>query len=319
MLASRRFGSAQNPTGKNIVNLCYRALVIAAVVIAALAWLAYFILMPSDASITTDSESYYPGDVISIRLVSGKKLLSSEIYFCGRKSRFFELEKKDNFWIYRGLASVPMDKKPGQATLEFSTVFSIWQNNKYSRTVNILAKTFKKRFFGSSLVNKDYRKAIAIARALKEESMVIRQLLSEATEIKLWKDRFIIPVNGRLTSPYGQIRLFGKNKPAARHKGVDIAAWRGTPVIAPNNGKVRITAKFKGTGNTVLLDHGQGVYSIYMHLRRIKVKRNDTVEKGTLLGTVGSTGQSTGSHLHWGVYVNGNAVDPFQWTEKNIY
>ena len=295
-----------------------KLLFIGTIVIAILSGLAYFILMPSDASITTDSESYYPGDVISIRLVSGKKLLSSEIYFCGRKSRFFELEKKDNFWIYRGLASVPMDKKPGQATLEFSTVFSIWQNNKYSRTVNILAKTFKKRFFGSSLKNKDPRKAMVISKALREESMVIRQLLDEVSETKLWKGRFIIPVNGRLTSPYGQIRLFGKNKPPARHKGVDIAAWRGTSVAAPNSGKVRITARFKGTGNTVLLDHGHGVYSIYMHLRKVKVKRNDLVEKGTIIGTVGSTGQSTGPHLHWGVYVNGNAVDPFQWIEKDI-
>ena len=295
-----------------------KLLFITAIVIAILGGLAYFIFIPVDASVIIDSQGYYPGDVITVRLVSAKKMLSSKIYFCGKKSRFFELEKKNDFYIYRGLVSVPMDKKPGQAPLNISTSFSFCQNVKFSRDINILNKNFKKRFFGSSLKNKDPRKAMVISKALREESMVIRQLLDEVSETKLWKGRFIIPVNGRLTSPYGQIRLFGKNKPPARHKGVDIAAWRGTSVAAPNSGKVRITARFKGTGNTVLLDHGHGVYSIYMHLRKVKVKRNDLVEKGTIIGTVGSTGQSTGPHLHWGVYVNGNAVDPFQWIEKDI-
>ncbi len=101
------------------------------------------------------------------------------------------------------------------------------------------------------------------------------------------------------------------------HRGVDYAASTGTPVVAPAAGHIRLVDReangFRIHGNTVGIDHGQGVLSIMIHLNSISVREGDFVQAGQTIGTVGSTGASTGPHLHWGLYVNGIAVDPVPW------
>ena len=106
------------------------------------------------------------------------------------------------------------------------------------------------------------------------------------------------------------------------HRGLDYAGAAGSPVIAPAAGRVALVGKvsqgFRVHGNAVGIDHGQGVTSIFLHLNRINVKEGDFVQAGNLIGTVGSTGASTGPHLHWGLYVNGKSIDPMFWKTKTI-
>jgi murein DD-endopeptidase MepM/ murein hydrolase activator NlpD len=101
------------------------------------------------------------------------------------------------------------------------------------------------------------------------------------------------------------------------HRGVDYAAGTGSPVFAPAAGYVRLVGTvaqgFQLHGNTVGIDHGQGVVSIFIHLSRINVKEGDFVQPGQVIGAVGSTGVATGPHLHWGLYVNNEAIDPVPW------
>ena len=138
------------------------------------------------------------------------------------------------------------------------------------------------------------------------------------TPQKFWQGNFLRPNPNRVSTGFGVRRYY--NNVFARdyyHKGVDYAGGYGSPIVAPAAGKVRLVGKeadgFHVHGNVVGIDHGQGVLSIFMHLQDINVTEGATIEAGQQIGTIGSTGASTGPHLHWGLYVNQVAVDPVPW------
>ena len=121
--------------------------------------------------------------------------------------------------------------------------------------------------------------------------------------------RFLLPVAGALSGPFG-LRRFLNGQPRAPHGGIDIAAPAGTPVRAPAAGQVIDVGDYFFTGNTVFLDHGQGLITLYAHLSRVEVKPGQRVRRGQVIGTVGMTGRATGPNLHWGVSLNQTMVDP---------
>lgn len=121
--------------------------------------------------------------------------------------------------------------------------------------------------------------------------------------------RFDTPAKGPFSSRFGLRRILNK-QPRQPHSGLDIAAPEGTPVTAPAAGLVLETGDFFYTGNTVFLDHGQGLVSMYIHLSRVDVAKGTHVTRGQKIGLVGKTGRATGAHLHWAVSLNNARVDP---------
>jgi murein DD-endopeptidase MepM/ murein hydrolase activator NlpD len=143
------------------------------------------------------------------------------------------------------------------------------------------------------------------------------------TPEKYWQGEFIAPNKGRLSTGYGVRRYYnGEFAQDYYHRGVDYAGGYGSPVIAPAAGKVVLVGKekegFRVHGNVIGIDHGQGVVSIFMHLSKINVQEGDFVPQGKVIGAIGSTGASTGPHLHWGLYVNGISVDPARWRSQSV-
>lgn len=143
------------------------------------------------------------------------------------------------------------------------------------------------------------------------------------TPQKYWNGLFLKPNTGRLSTTYGVRRYYnGKFANDYYHRGIDYAGAAGSPVTAPAAGRVamvgRVSQGFRVHGNVVGIDHGQGVTSIFMHLSRINVKEGDLVKAGQVIGAVGSTGAATGPHLHWGLYVNGQSIDPTPWFAKVV-
>ena len=117
------------------------------------------------------------------------------------------------------------------------------------------------------------------------------------------------PVDGPYSSAFGLKRFFNgqARKP---HSGIDIAAPEGAPIMSPADGTIALTGDFFFNGNSVFIDHGQGLISMMCHLSRIDVKEGDVVKQGDLLGAVGKTGRATGPHLHWTVSLNNARVNP---------
>lgn len=122
--------------------------------------------------------------------------------------------------------------------------------------------------------------------------------------------RFILPVEAPQSSAFGLRRYFNE-QPRAPHSGIDLAAPEGTPILAPARAIVLDTGDFFFNGNTVFLDHGQGLVTMYCHMSEISVESGDVIEQGEAIGKIGSTGRVTGAHLHWGVSLNDQRVDPW--------
>ncbi|MFV0624083.1 M23 family metallopeptidase [Sphingomonas sp. ac-8] len=126
-----------------------------------------------------------------------------------------------------------------------------------------------------------------------------------------WSQRFQWPATGRISGRFGSQRIYA-GEPGSYHSGVDVAKPTGAPVKAPADGVVILAAAspFTLEGNLLMLDHGMGLNSAFLHLSRIDVKPGEHVRQGQVIGAVGSTGRATGPHLHWGMMWKGRRLDP---------
>jgi murein DD-endopeptidase MepM/ murein hydrolase activator NlpD len=147
------------------------------------------------------------------------------------------------------------------------------------------------------------------ARADKEGQHV-REILARVTPERLWTGPFRVPLTGnRSGHNFGKRRVLN-GTPESPHTGLDIPAPAGTPIHAAQAGRVVLAENLFFSGNTVILDHGLGVYTFYGHMKAINIKEGQDVKTGTILGLVGSTGRATGPHLHWSLIVDGARVNP---------
>ena len=188
-------------------------------------------------------------------------------------------------------------------------------------TTRNLAVWLKWRRFPTQRINLPPGKAGVKATQLELDR--VKAFKALVTTQKFWNGPLVRPNGSRVSTIYGVRRYYnGKFANNYYHRGVDYAGGYGSPVVAAAAGRVALVGKesqgFKVHGNIVGIDHGQGVTTIYMHLNGINVKEGDMVKPGQRIGGTGSTGASTGPHLHWGLYVNGQAVDPVPWRFKGF-
>lgn len=151
---------------------------------------------------------------------------------------------------------------------------------------------------------------------VKKESAITNALWAAESSSPLWDGPFMKPIPGEVIGPFGR-RSVINDQPRSPHTGVDLRGKKGTPIKAINNGRVVLTANHFFSGLSVVIDHGGGIQSMYFHMDKIQVEKGDMVEKGAIIGSVGSTGRATGPHLHWGVRVNGARIDPAQLVDKS--
>jgi hypothetical protein len=208
-----------------------------------------------------------------------------------------------SWWAIVGIA---LDTEPGEHALVVSATSTTPQPSTVTLTVepyNYKSQhiTLKNR----AMVSPPPQTLKRIKRELNE------QLAAYATFSDFAPSNLIFeaPVSGRLSSPFGLRRYFN-GKPRHPHSGLDFAAPTGTPVKSPADGRILMIGDLYFNGLTVFIDHGQGVISMFCHLSGINHLPGDVVKRGDVVGVVGSTGRSTGPHLHWNVSLNGARVDP---------
>ena len=216
--------------------------------------------------------------------------------------------KKDDRHI--AIVGLPLATKPGRHFLELT--------DRQGKSLSLGFQVTDKAYEEQHITIKDKRKVNPEKRDMERitrESKQIKQALRHWSPRENVVIEFQQPVTGPTSSPFG-LRRFFNEQARNPHSGLDIAAPEGAPIKAPAPGTVLDTGDFFFNGNTVLLDHGQGLVTMYCHMSKIDVIPGQTVSTGDKLGEVGMTGRVTGPHLHWGVSLNDARIDPVLFLPK---
>ena len=153
-----------------------------------------------------------------------------------------------------------------------------------------------------------------VAARIQQEAQELAQLWQSSARTKLWDGAFVRPVADPANSAFGARSIFN-GQPRSPHGGADFLSAAGTPVKAPNAGRVALARDLYFTGNTVVIDHGLGLFSLFAHLSAIDVQAGAAVGTGDVVGRVGATGRVSGPHLHWTVRAGSARVDPLSLLE----
>jgi len=202
-----------------------------------------------------------------------------------------------------GLLPISVKDMPGTFPLILST-----SDESESQTLRVV---IRKTIFPSQ--NVTLAPEIEALHSTPEEMTLLASFRDTISEMRSWQDPLAAPVSGCMTSPFGVRRLHNGKPTGEYHGGVDQRTPEGEAIRAVAAGTVTFAKQFMVLGNAVGIDHGQGLESMYLHMSRLAVASGATVERGDTLGYAGSTGRSTGPHLHWVLYVNGINVNPAQW------
>lgn len=260
--------------------------------------IAIFLLHSVVASaINLPQQSAIPGGVVIVPL-DVKAEQKPEVSYNGKKVMVVKDKQR---WL--AVVGIPLTAKIGQQSVRV-------KSNGASQPVFFTIKD--KQYPTQHIEIKDKRKVspnkLDMTR-INAESKKINQALRHWMDKEEVPFNFIWPIEGRVSGLFGRRRVFN-GQPRKPHSGMDLAAPTGTEIHAPADGVIRNTGEYFFNGNTVFIDHGQGLITMFCHMNKIAVQDGQTVKQGEVIGTVGMTGRVTGPHLHFGVSLNDARVEP---------
>jgi murein DD-endopeptidase MepM/ murein hydrolase activator NlpD len=211
---------------------------------------------------------------------------------------------------------VDLEKAPGDYELTVSATTEKGEQAECTATLAVRAGKFATE---SLTVPKQFvEPSEQQAQRVVAEQEKLRQIFDHITPEKLWHGPFRLPlIGGMRGTNFGKRRILN-GQPRSPHTGADFPAPTGTPIHATQSGRVVLAEELYFSGNTVIIDHGLGIYSLYGHLSATDVTVGDAVKAGAVIGKVGATGRVTGPHLHWGVTVNKARVNPLQLVSQTV-
>ena len=252
-------------------------------------------------SLEKDKNIILNGNFIQGGLVYGKSIPKTSIKFMKR----FIFQDSDNKFVF-GMGR----DYPETAVLEI----------KYNNDIRKINIKIKKQIYKIQKIKGLPKKMVTppegVYKRIIKENKKIAKVRTLNTKIDYIFQEFIWPVQGIITGVFGSQRILN-GKPRRPHYGLDIAASKGDKILAPTDSIVRMAEdNLYFTGGTVMLDHGHGVTSVYSHLSKLLVKKNQKIEKGHVIGLVGSTGRSTGPHLDWRINWFDQRLDPMMFIKN---
>lgn len=255
-------------------------------------------LVVSAIAFASPTHAPRPGGMAVIELNVGIIEPAPLVTFDGKRTLVL---RTDDAWV--AIVGIPLDQPVGKAEI------SVRAGDQEPGTIGFDVKPHayqeQRLTVSKSYVDLTEEQLQRVER----ERKIIDSALTNWRDLNLNDLSLTAPVEGRRSSSFG-LRRFFNEQPRSPHKGMDIAADRGTSIVAPGDGTVTVTGNYYFNGNTVIVDHGQGFVTMYCHLDEINVQEGQQLTAGTEIGKVGATGRVTGPHLHFGTYLNGTAVDP---------
>jgi murein DD-endopeptidase MepM/ murein hydrolase activator NlpD len=257
-------------------------------------------------SLRLTSTAAAQGSLLEVEVRGASPLTDFKTEWTGHKLPLWPDEKSKN--LQRTLLGVDLEQAPGKYDLKLTAQLVSGESFACSVSLSVKAGKFavEKLTVARQFVEPNPEE---VARA-NQERQHLREIFATVTPERLWRGVFRAPLDGaRNAKNFGRRRVLN-GEPGSPHSGVDFPAAAGTPIHAAQRGRVVLAEELFFSGNTVVIDHGLGVYTFYGHMHSLAVAAGDSVEKGALLGKVGATGRVTGAHLHWGLTVNQARVNP---------
>lgn len=255
-----------------------------------------------ELSVSVDSRSQQPGELLLVTLTGASAASEVRVGAFGRTITAYATAREQ----WQALVPIDLEQATGRYDL-IATARVGARTARATRTIVVEPKVFSTRTLkvAASFVNPPAKARARIAR----EALVVRSAYATSAPQRLWNTPFVAPVNEPANSRFGQRSIFN-GQPRSRHSGTDFLSPAGTPVKAPNAGRVVVAQDLFMSGNTVIIDHGLNLFSMMAHLQAIDVRDGDMVMAGQIVGRVGATGRVTGPHLHWAMRASGARVDP---------
>lgn len=266
------------------------------------AFLASAMGQTDDLAFEIRGEGALQGEPVLLTLKTARPALWATAVWQGQKLRF---DPSGEMLI--ALAAIDRNCKPGVYPLVIKVIFEDGKKESFSRSVTVDSKNFETQ---KLKVDPRFVKLSKedLARVADDNKATGKAYASSGPE-RLWQSNFLKPAEARWSGSFGVRRMFNGQE-RSYHSGADIAVPTGTEIKASNNGRVALVKDMFFGGKTVILDHGQGVFTGYMHLSQFKVAEGQLVEKGEVIALSGMTGRVTGPHLHWMLRVNSLKVNP---------
>lgn len=267
-------------------------------VIGVLLWAAMGVSTVTAApDLSLQARSFRPGELVVVKVSTPADAAVVVVRAFGRDLPTHRVGPG----TWRAFAGLDLDVTPSKHEISASI-----DGRMVVETIQVVTRTFPVRRLK---VNPDFvNPPPEVAARIEEESRLIERAYAEGAIAPLWEGAFVRPVPHEANSRFGTRSVFN-GEARAPHGGTDFLSPAGTPVRAPNAGHVVIARDLYFAGQSVMLDHGGGLFSQLAHLSRIEVREGDTVQAGQVVGRVGATGRVTGAHLHWAVRVSGARVD----------
>ena len=250
----------------------------------------------------------FPGDVVRADVKVTKTVQDLNISLANQRI-IFQPNKDQNHWS--GLIGIDLETKPGRYSVIGTAAFADGQVIELEQSFQVQTKAFPVQRI--QVEEKYVTLDPETEKRVEEEAKKLQTIWKVATPQRLWVGRFLTPVESQLTSGFGRRRIVN-NHPRSPHSGVDLKAATGTPIRAANAGRVVLAENLFFSGNTVAVDHGNGLYTYYAHCSTMAVKPGDMVTGGQVIAQVGATGRVTGPHLHWACRLNEARVNPMELT-----